>query len=678
MTVQRAPPQLSRNMPGAGSYFPFIDGLRALAIIGVVIYHAMPQAMPGGFSGVDVFFVVSGFLITRLILEERRAGAFSFKQFYIRRARRLLPAAVFCFCCVAAISAFVLLPDAYWYLGRSLLASALMYANVFFYNTGGYFSAPAIEKPLLHTWSLAVEDQFYLTWPLILMFLTRIGPSGALRVVLALAVVSLAYCEFTLARNSEAAFFLLPSRAWELLVGATIALRAPRRPLVSEWANAVTVAGVAAILASFWLLRGDGHFPGLGAVPACVGTAAIITANLEQPTLVARFLATRPLVFGGKISYSFYLWHWPLISLLSYRLERPLYAHEAAAVVGLAFVISVASWRFVERPFRVPRERGLSAHAGRPDARFALQSVAAVLAIVAIAVALKVGRGFPQRYDAQVQTAMKQMVSGNPIRGACDNYENIFRNDDVCSIGRKRRPGQSYEVALFGDSMADHWTPMVAKYATEQNLTFRQVTNGGCGLFFGIAIPARPAAKANECSHYQQEAKKFIGANPGLKVAVLSGYWEKWLSRIEFPEHAQDFAPPNVQRTPKFDAVLKQTLDVFTSKGIRVVLIGQIPVYGMLPVRCVVSRIEHKEDAASCGLTRQAAAAQMHLSNAALERAASENPMVTVSLPAHYMCQEKMCSPVMGGTLLYKNASHVNRYGAVALRRFVEFPNPGR
>ncbi len=664
-------------MPGAGSYFPFIDGLRALAIIGVVIYHAMPQAMPGGFSGVDVFFVVSGFLITRLILEERSSGTFSFKQFYIRRARRLLPAAFFCFCCVLVISAFILLPDAYWYLGRSLLASALMYANIFFYNTGGYVSAADLEKPLLHTWSLAVEDQFYLTWPLILLFLMRFGQSRALRIVLALAVVSLAYCEFTLARNSEAAFFLLPSRAWELLVGATIALSAARRPLASAWANAVTLAGVAAILASFWLLRQDGHFPGLGAVPACVGTAAIITANLEQPTLVARFLATRPLVYVGRISYSLYLWHWPLIALLSYRLERPLYAYEAAAAVGLAFVISAASWRFVERPFRVPRERRLSAHAGRADIRFALQSVVAVLAIVAIAAALKVGRGFPQRFDPQVQTAMEQMVSGNPIRGACDNHENIFRNDDVCSIGSKRLPGQSYQVALFGDSMADHWTPMVAEYATEQNLMFRQVTNGGCGLFFGIEIPARPAAKANECRHYQQEAKRFIDANPGLRVAVLSGYWEKWLSRIEFPELNQDFALPNVQRTPKFDAVLKQTLDVFTSRGIRVVLIGQIPVYGVLPVRCVVSKITHKKDTAPCGMTRQAAAAQTHLSNSALERAASENPMVTVSLPTHYMCQEKMCSPVMDGTLLYKNASHVNRYGAVALRRFVEFPNPG-
>lgn len=661
------------------AYLPFIDGLRAVAIIGVVIYHAMPGMLPGGFAGVDVFFVISGFLITRFILEEMRSGTFSLRQFYIRRARRLLPAAIFCFFVVSVISAFVLLPDAYWYLGRSLLAAALMYANIFFYNTGGYFSAPALEKPLLHTWSLAVEDQFYLTWPLILFVLfAQLRRRTALGVVFALAVASLAYSEMALERNSEAAFFLLPSRAWELLVGGLIALSTLRLQLGSALSNAIAGVGAAAIFASFWLLRGDGHFPGLGAVPACVGTAAIVIASLNQATLISRLLATRPLVFLGQVSYSFYLWHWPLISLLSYHLERQLHATEAIVVVALSFVISVLSWKFVERPFRQSHQHHLSEGLAASNKLFVLQSVAALLGIAGIAAFIKIGKGFPQRYDAEVQAVLEQMVSGNPVRGACDDYQNIFRNDDVCSLGHKRLTGQSYQVALFGDSMADHWTPMVAKYANEQNLTFRQVTNGGCGLFFGIEIPAKPAAKANECSHYQQEAKRFIDANPGLRVAVLSGYWEKWLSRIEFPELEQDFAPPDVQQTPKFNAALKQTLDVFTSKRIRVVLIGQIPVYGVLPVRCVTSKIAHKEDVAPCGMTRQEAVAQTRLSNAALVRAASENPMVTVSLPARYMCQETMCSPVMAGTLLYKNASHVNRYGAETLRRFVEFPNPGR
>lgn len=661
------------------AYLPFIDGLRAVAIAGVIIYHAMPHALPGGFAGVDVFFVISGFLITRFILEEMRSDTFSLRQFFIRRVRRLFPAAAVCFFVVTVISAFVLLPDAYWYFGRSLLAAVLMFANIFFYNTGGYFNAPALEKPLLHTWSLSVEDQFYLTWPIILLVLVwRFRQRAIFSIALTMLVVSLVYSEITLARNSEAAFFLLPSRAWELLTGVLIALGAHRVKLNATLSNGMALAGAAAIISSFALLSGEGHFPGLGAVPACAGTALVIIASLGQSTMLSRLLATRHFVFVGQISYSLYLWHWPLISLLSYRLERQLHATEAVVVIALSFVVSVLSWKFVEQPFRQRHQHHLSKNFAASDNLFMLQSFAALLGIVGIAAFIKAGKGLPQRYDAEVRAVLEQMVSGNPVRGSCDNYHNVFRNEEVCSLGRKRLPGQSYEVALFGDSMADHWTPLVAKYANEENLTFRQVTNGGCGLFFGIDIPARPAAKANECRDYQRAARRFIDANPGLKIAVVSGYWEKWLARIEFPEWGEDAAPLYASETPKFDAVLKQTLEVFTSKGIHVMLIGQIPVYARLPVRCIVTNVRQVKDAGVCGLTREEAEAQARLSNAALERAAVSDPLVSVSLPTQFMCQKKMCSPILQSILLYKNADHVNRYGAVALSQFVEFPKLDR
>ena len=167
------------------TYLPFVDGLRAVAILAVVAYHALPWTLPGGFAGVDVFFVISGFLITRSIAAEMADGSFSVPTFFVRRARRLLPAALVCFFAVAILAGFILLPDAYLYFGRSLLSAILMYANIFFYKTGGYFSAPSLEKPLLHTWSLSVEDQFYLTWPLLLMVLL---PRLSRGVLIALAV----------------------------------------------------------------------------------------------------------------------------------------------------------------------------------------------------------------------------------------------------------------------------------------------------------------------------------------------------------------------------------------------------------------------------------------------------------------------------------------------------------
>lgn len=664
------------------TYLPFVDGLRAVAILAVVAYHALPWTVPGGFAGVDVFFVISGFLITRFIATEMAEGTFSLTTFYIRRARRLLPAAVVCFVAVAAIAGFILQPDAYWYFGRSLLAAILIYANNFFYETGGYFSAPSLEKPLLHTWSLSVEDQFYLTWPVLLMLLLpRIRRPVLIGIAIAIAVASFAFSEIAIAKDPEFAFFQLPARAWELLCGALVALLGTRIVLSAAIANALAAVGVLAVVVSFALLSPTAHFPGLGALPAVLGTVAIIVASQNRETWVSTALSWKPVVFIGLISYSLYLWHWPLIALWSYWLERPLDAFEAAIVVALSFAIAVLSWRYVERPFRHRHDSSSAQQISPADRQFVAGALASVMAVVAIATGLKVYKGFPERYDANVQTVLEQMISGNPVRSSCDDYQNIFLNDSICNLGRKKMIGESYEVALFGDSMADHWTPLVAKFAKEKNLAFRQVTNGGCPSLFGIEVPARQSAKIHECSNYQVAAEKFIDNNPGLKIAVISNYWEKWLGRMEHPLATADVPPAQTLEeakglsSPHFDKALRDTLEVFAKRGIKVVLIGQIPTYKTLPVRCIAASVRENGDAALCGMSRPDAEAQLTRSNVALQRAAMSLPGVSVSLPSSYMCQGMRCAPIADGTLLYKNGGHVNRFGAEYLRRFVEFPS---
>ncbi len=568
-------------------YLPFVDGLRAIAIIAVVVYHALPWALPGGFAGVDVFFVISGFLITRFIVAEMTDGTFSLTRFFVRRARRLLPAAIACFLIVSVLAGFVLLPDAYWYFGRSLLSSVLMYANIFFYNTGGYFTAPALEKPLLHTWSLAVEDQFYLTWPLILLAMIPRWPRAYCIVACCIMLfASLAFAEFKIINDPEYAFFLLPTRAWELLIGAALALAAPGL-VFSRWtAQALAELGAVAVLASFALLTPASHFPGLGALAACLGTAAIIAGGLSSPeNFVARALSVRAVVFVGLISYSLYLWHWPLIALTSYSFERPLTALEAAVVVAVSFVLAVVSWRFVEMPFRKTHSaHPQSAHpqsapaiTGMPaaDRQFVLRAVGGVGVALCVAMALKLWKGVPERYAADVRTVLEQMVSGNPLRSRCDDHHNIFKNDDICNFGRRKAEAESYEVALFGDSMADHWSPLVAKFASEMNLAGRQVTNGGCGLLFGTEIPAWPLAKARECATYQAEAEKFVAINKGMKIAVISGFWEKWLGRLEHPEQRLDVpvatsqAEAKGQLAPTFDKVWPRRWKYSRSAGSR-------------------------------------------------------------------------------------------------------------
>jgi hypothetical protein len=367
--------------------------------------------------------------------------------------------------------------------------------------------------------------------------------------------------------------------------------------------------------------------------------------------------------------------------LWSYWLERPLEPFEAAIVVALSFVIAFLSWRYVERPFRHRHDPSAEHQVSPADRRFVAGALASVVAVIAVAMGLKVYKGFPERYDANVRTVLEQMVSGNPVRSSCDDYQNIFLNDNVCNFGRKKIIGESYEVALFGDSMADHLTPLVAKFAKEKNLAFRQVTNGGCASLFGIDVPVEPFAKSQECSHYQKAAEKFIDANPGLKIAVISNFWEKWLGRIEHPHGKMEVPPAQTEdeakglSAPLFDKVLRDTVEVFTKRGIKVLLIGQIPTYKTLPVRCITASVRENGDAAQCGMSRVAADAQLMRSNGALKRAAATIPGVSVSLPSTYMCQEARCAPVANGTFLYKNGTHVNRFGAEYLRRFVEFPS---
>jgi hypothetical protein len=375
-----------------------------------------------------------------------------------------------------------------------------------------------------------------------------------------------------------------------------------------------------------------------------------------------------------------YLWHWPLIALASYHQERPLTALEATAVVAVSLVAAMLSWRYVERPFRKSHHASERPALSPTDRRFAIRIALGVALMASVALVLKIEKGLPQRYNAGVRTALEQMVSVNPLRGSCDGYENIFAHDDVCNVGRKKAPGESYEVALFGDSMADHWSSLVDKYADQHALAARQVTNSACALLLGAKIASSPARQVRECTLYHQEAEKFIAANPGLKLAVISGFWEGWLWGLEHPGQLYPEgrvamwtgagSPP----VPHFRAILRKTVEAFTSHGIKVLLIGQTPRYLMLPMRCAVASIAAGADTAQCGKPSALARSELAASDAALTELARDMPLVSVALPSEFMCRKANCALVEKSTFLYKNGGHINRFGAVVLGEFIAFP----
>ena len=363
-------------------YRPDIDGLRAVAVLPVVFFHLNIGLFSGGFVGVDVFFVISGYLITSLISAEMSEGSYSVTNFYVRRARRIFPA-LFFMCAVATI--FVLLfglPSDAKELGGSLVAATLFVSNVYFYATADYFAAAAESQVLLHTWSLAVEEQFYIFFPLILFLVRKHLARREKQILTGLLVLSLAISAWLVRTNQPGAFYLLHSRAWELLLGAVLATGAVPVVRSRALAGALGLLGLALIAASVLLYEKGMRFPGLAAVPPCIGAALLIHTGKDATLLASRLLSLGWVRFIGLISYSLYLWHWP-VGVISrnlafwYGWDPDLKPHKLAVLV-LSFALAALSWRFVERPFRQrPYRLGSAATLWTSAATMAALAVAA-------------------------------------------------------------------------------------------------------------------------------------------------------------------------------------------------------------------------------------------------------------------------------------------------------------
>jgi peptidoglycan/LPS O-acetylase OafA/YrhL len=344
------------------TYRPDIDGLRAVAVTMVIAYHAFPRLLPGGFTGVDVFFVISGYLITQLVLVGLHQRTFSLLGFYQRRMRRIVPALLVVLAACFAVAWFTLLPGEFRWFGQSVLWSAPFLANVFFARVTGYFDPGAHYNVLLHLWSLGVEEQFYLLWPILLMLAVRYGVT--MRVLGGVIAASFAISVWGARAAPIAHFFLPGARAWELAVGAMLAAGQPRTsaPAVAHtawlgsggwcwYAQRSSLAALALIVAGALLLSANNTFPGAWGVIPTSGAALLIAAG-PHSLVNRRFLATSPLVLVGRLSYSLYLWHWPLFVFARLIWGQELPRAAIAGVIAITFVAAWATYRLVEVPIR--------------------------------------------------------------------------------------------------------------------------------------------------------------------------------------------------------------------------------------------------------------------------------------------------------------------------------------
>ena len=331
-----------------------IDGLRAVAVVPVVLYHAGLPAISGGFVGVDVFFVISGYLITRIIRDELSAKRFTLLGFYERRARRLLPALLFMMAACFAAAWVLLPPDKFTDFAASAAATAAFSSNFWFWLfSGGYFADAANYLPLLHTWSLAVEEQFYILFPFLLVAIARFNRLVSFSIISVVAFASLLSAILAVYYWPNAAFYLAPARAWELGIGALIAIAAMPTIRVRWVREAVAGVGLLAIILAVFTYDESTPFAGLAVLAACLGAAAIIGVGTTGTSITSALLSWRPLVFCGLISYSLYLWHWPILSFLRVRVQSvELSLEQGAVAVIAAIIMATISWAFVERPFR--------------------------------------------------------------------------------------------------------------------------------------------------------------------------------------------------------------------------------------------------------------------------------------------------------------------------------------
>ena len=671
------------------SYRPEIDGLRAVAVIAVVLCHAKLGAS-GGYVGVDVFFVISGYLITSLLFKEYQSGSVNISAFWERRIRRILPALVVVTVATLAAGWFLLLPADYQELAESVAAQSLFCSNVFFWMHTSYFDGAAEFKPLLHTWSLAVEEQFYMFFPLLALGLTKlrrpmIGVAlvtvciGLVAINLsevwhrprvmtgysmyALAVFGLAFIRKPLpgfafasivvgsfllsvdgaSHHPVSTFYLLPFRAWELGLGAVLAVT-PRTFKVPGWIDEVlSAAGIGMILLPVVCYNESTRFPGIAALLPCLGAALVIYANDVRKTATGRFLSSRPLVFVGLMSYSLYLWHWPVLVLANYWTLEPLAWTVRLSLVALSFGLAVASWKYVETPFRKKRFV-----AGAPGIfRFAGIS-AAVLLVFAFSVA---GLGgvrarLPERavhyaeFQFDVDRAFGVEVS---LQDAKEGHFVPFGST---------RPEDPLNVFVWGDSHAKVVLPVIDELCRRQSLR-------GCSAAHSATAPLLDYVLADdrfglgiEAPAFAQSVLSFIQAHQ-IKDIILVARWAGY----------------GAGKLPEFNVAFRKTIAALRAQGVRVWAAKDVPMFPWDVPKALAGASLFGTGPEKLKLPPGAVGRYLaELSDQAGEFLSVSEMGIHVLDPSPFLSSKEEFYAAKDGKALYRDKEHLTTHGAALLR----------
>ncbi|MDM7984939.1 MAG: acyltransferase family protein [Maricaulis sp.] len=631
---------------GNPNYRPDIDGLRALAVMSVVLFHVNESWLPGGFIGVDIFFVISGFLITGNIANEVSAGTFSLGEFYRRRIRRILPALTTVLLASLLVGQILFLPEDFKDLAYSALLSQLSLANFYFLFSidTGYFADDSTLLPLLHLWTLGVEEQFYLIWPLALMILgTRAGGRIFLGLLFAVAMASFILAEFIAPSSPMFAYYMLPTRAGQLLAGAILFYALTRvkasLTLPAVVREIISIAALIVIGASLFMLDEHSTFPGLLAIPVTLGAAGLIFVGGTGGATLTRILSWGPIVWIGLISYSLYLWHWPVLAFARYVLGDLTLAQQLAAM-ALMFVLSAMSFYWVERPFRRTNRPLLTV-----TTKYFLAPTAIIGLVLAASIATQ-GYGVWMLNPNYVQQARALENSNIPSTRANHICQGPYLDQtDVtrtaCIINGVQEPTS----LLWGDSNAGHYVDTIATFAESEGFSFRNIAHSACPpLIQNAPIYASPNT-ADGCA---QSIDATLGVLDRYHSVILAANWERYHN--QFGDHFLDD--------------FRTTIETLSENGKDVLVVGRLPQLNHVDPQCEQKRLRFA--ITPCLEQAETNRSRPDRINTIIQEQTLSSGGRYIDFNDH-LCQAGRCSAVIDGVYGYYDPGHLSMLGSQRL-----------
>lgn len=628
-----------------------IDGLRALAVIPVVLFHFGFDAFSGGFVGVDVFFVISGFLITSILLRDISAGRFSFVDFWARRARRIIPALSVVMLATLAMGWLLLTAKDFSELGRAVRYQSLFISNMLFMREHGYFEPASDLKPLLHTWSLAVEEQYYIFFPLIMVVMTRFFRHWRW-MLLGVLLVSFGLNVACIEHKPAFTFFSLPTRAWELLCGAMLAVLPAPRQGVRPWVyQTVGLSGMVAVLLAVFTFDRSTVFPGWAALLSALGTTALIWSGAQGPGPAARLLSLKPLVWVGLLSYSLYLWHWPVYVYANTVSIDGIQPFEALGWMGLALGLAWLSLRYVELPFREKRLL-----AGRTS--ILAGGLVVIVVLVALGSAIRSADGVPGRLSGKaLEYAQAREWRAGQMK--CMRVMQDKSIDEACLVGAEHAKPPTQ--AFWGDSHAAALMPAIERNAHDEGRSVWLFSMGGCP-------PIPSDGLRQRCKDFNRHTLDTV-LSLGIKDVVLAANWSVYVYGRENGDRKLllDARDDTAQAEQRMAAAIKARVAALREAGVQVWLFKEVPLQGKGVINRLTSLARVGRSADGLGRPLQEHLARQRFIDSVFASLSEADPGVHVIDPTPMMCTDGVCNIAMEGALQYKDEDHLSDAGGARL-----------